>query len=191
MERCSWVNGDKLYQDYHDNEWGIPVHDDRVLFEFLILEGAQAGLSWITILKKREAYRKAFCDWDYEAVAGFGEEDVGRLMAPLDSKHQTGQGSIVRNRLKIRSTVSNAKVFLKIRDEFGSFSKYLWNFVDNKIVIGDGTLVRSELSERVSADLVRRGMKFVGPVIVYAYLQAVGVVDDHEVQCEKYVSRGG
>ena len=183
VRRCSWCSGDELYQKYHDEEWGVPVHDDRVLFEFLILEGAQAGLSWITILKKREAYRKAFSDWDYNLVAKYGEGDVGRLMTPLDTKDQTGQGSIVRNRLKILSAVNNARVFLKVREEFGSFNKYLWGFVNGKSIAGKEGEVRSDLSDEISNDLRKRGMKFVGPVIMYAFLQAVGVVWGHEAEC--------
>ena len=176
MKRCSWCGNDELYVRYHDEEWGGPVHEDRKLFEFLILEGAQAGLSWITILRKREAYRKAFCDWDFERVALFKEEDVERLMS---------DSGIVRNRLKILSAVNNAKVFIEIRDEFGSFSDYLWGFVDGEVVYRNGSLVKSDLSEEVSADLVKRGMKFVGPVIVYAYLEAVGILCNHELACFK------
>ena len=179
MKRCSWCSEDELYKKYHDCEWGVPVYDDRKLFEFLILEGAQAGLSWITILKKRKAYREAFCDWDFEKVAKFGEEDMERLML---------NEGIVRNRLKILSAVRNAKVFIKIRDEFGSFSKYLWEFVDGNVVrnnIGNSgdVPVKSELPKRVSKNLTKRGMNFVGPTIIYAFLQAVGVVDDHEAGC--------
>lgn len=174
MKRCFWCSDDELYCKYHDEEWGVPVHDDRKLFEFLILEGAQAGLSWITILRKRENYRRAFDDWDYNLVAGYDEGDVKRLML---------NEGIVRNRLKILSAVGNAKVFLKIRKEFGSFDSYLWGFVDGKVVVEDGSLVRSELSDEISNDLRRRGMKFVGSVIVYAFLQAVGVVWGHETGC--------
>ena len=188
MKRCSWCSDDEIYRKYHDNEWGVPVYDDRVLFEFLILEGAQAGLSWITILKKREAYRKAFSDWDYDKVALFDEGDVERLMgSPLDTlSDRTGQGGIVRNRLKILSAVNNAKRFVEVRDEFGSFSEYLWGFVDDKVVVGDGSLTRSGLSDEVSADLKRRGFSFVGSTIVYAFLQAMGVVCGHEIGCAKF-----
>ncbi|NPE26947.1 DNA-3-methyladenine glycosylase I [Methanococcoides sp. SA1] len=183
MKRCSWCSGDEVYCKYHDEEWGVAVHDDRELFEFLILEGAQAGLSWITILKKRGAYRRAFRDWDYNIVAKFGEGDVGRLMTPLDTKDQTGQGSIVRNRLKILSAINNAKVFLKIREEFGSFDSYIWKWTNGEVVYRDGSLTENELSREISADLVRRGMKFVGPVIIYSYLEAVGVLCNHEKDC--------
>jgi len=181
MNRCSWVLDDELYVKYHDEEWGVPVHDDKVLFEFLILEGAQAGLSWITILRKREAYGKAFCDWDYEAVAGFGDEDFGRLM---------GDAGIVRNRLKIKSAIRNAKAFIEVVNEFGSFDSYIWGFVDGKVVINNFKSVAelpasTELSEEISKDLKRRGFNFVGPVIVYAFMQAIGIVDDHEIGCFK------
>lgn len=176
MKRCSWCSDDTAYVDYHDNEWGIPVHNDRKLFEFLVLEGAQAGLSWITILKKREAYGRAFADWDYNVVAEFGDKDVGRLMR---------DEGLVRNKLKIESAVNNAKVFLKIREEFGSFDKYIWGFTDGEVVYRDGSEVENELSRKLSLDLRRRGMKFVGPVIVYAFLEAVGVMCNHEVGCWK------
>ncbi len=178
MKRCSWVGDDELYQRYHDEEWGVPVYDDKKLFEFLILEGAQAGLSWITILKKRDNYRRAFVGWDYEKVALFGEDDVERLM------NDTG---IVRNRLKILSATNNAKRFIGVRDEFGSFSEYLWGFVCGIPVVESGNLVRSELSDLISVDLKRRGFGFVGSVIVYAFLQAVGVVDGHEDGCSRKI----
>jgi len=183
MKRCSWCSDDEIYKRYHDEEWGVPVHDDRVLFEFLVLEGAQAGLSWITILKKREAYRKAFVDWDFERVAKFGDEDVERLMGDSPRDDSGELDVIVRNRLKIRSAIRNAKVFLGIRKEFGSFSDYLWGFADGVPVVGDGSLTESELSREISKDLKRRGMSFVGPIIIYAFLQAVGIVNDHEVGC--------
>ena len=188
MKRCSWVGDDELYQRYHDEEWGVPVYDDKKLFEFLILEGAQAGLSWITILKKRDNYRRAFVGWDYEKVALFDEGDVERLMAPLDtSSDRTGQGAIVRNRLKILSAINNAKRFIEVRDEFGSFSEYLWGFVNGIPVVESGNMVRSELSDLVSADLKKSGFSFVGSVIVYAFLQAVGVVDGHEDGCSRKI----
>jgi DNA-3-methyladenine glycosylase I len=177
MKRCSWCSGDEAYCDYHDDEWGVVSHDDRYLFEMLVLEGAQAGLSWITILKKREAYGKAFADWDYKKVAGFGDEDVSRLMR---------DEGIVRNRRKIEAVINNARVFLEIRSEFGSFDKYIWSWTDGEVLYRDGSLVRNELSGRVSADLVRRGMKFVGPVIVYSYLEAIGVLCNHERGCWKF-----
>ena len=174
MKRCSWCTEDEVYRKYHDEEWGRAVYDDRVLFEFLILEGAQAGLSWITILKKREAYREAFDGFDFEKVSCYGEEDVERLM---------GNSGIVRNRRKILSAINNAKRFVEIRLEFGSFSDYLWRFVDGEVVVGDGSLVSNELSDGVSLDLKKRGFSFVGTVIVYSFLQAVGVVRNHEKEC--------
>ena len=173
MKRCSWCNNDEVYKKYHDEEWGVESHDDRYLFEMLILEGAQAGLSWITILKKRKAYTRAFRDWNYNLVAKFGEADIGMLMR---------DEGIVRNRLKILSAINNAKRFLEIRDEFGSFSNYLWGFVGGKVVVESG-LTRSDLSDEISKDLKRRGFSFVGSTIVYAFLHAVGVVNGHEVGC--------
>ena len=158
---------------YHDYEWGVPVRDDYKLFEFLVLEGAQAGLSWITILRKREAYRRAFCDWDFEKVAKYDGDDVERLMR---------DSGIVRNRRKILSAVNNAKRFIEVRKEFGSFSEYLWGFVDGEFIVETGK-VSSELSDLISADLKGRGFSFVGTKIVYAFLQAVGVVWGHEVGC--------
>jgi DNA-3-methyladenine glycosylase I len=183
MKRCAWAGDDELYVKYHDEEWGVPVRDDRKLFEFLILEGAQAGLSWITILRKREAYREAFSDWDYNEIVLYGDSDVERLM---------GNAGIVRNRLKILSAVRNAKVFIEIRKEFGSFSDYLWGFVDGEPVKNnfeslDDIPASTELSEKISKDLKRRGMNFVGATIIYAFMQAVGVVDDHEVGCFRKV----
>jgi DNA-3-methyladenine glycosylase I len=179
MKRCSWVSGDDLYKKYHDEEWGTPAHDDKKLFEFLILEGAQAGLSWITILKKRENYRKAFDDWNYEKIAKYGEDKIEELM---------GDKGIVRNRLKIKSAISNAKVFLKIQDEAGSFDKYIWGFVEgtpikNNFKSFEEIPASTELSEEISKDLKRRGMNFIGPTIIYAFLQAVGIIDDHEIEC--------
>ena len=177
--RCTWAGTDPLYVAYHDQEWGRPVRDDRVLFEFLTLEGAQAGLAWITILRKREGYRKAF--------AGFDPRKVARFTAAKQRTLMTNPG-IVRNRLKIDSTVSNAKAFLAVQKEFGSFSRYLWGFVGNKPVVNrprslKGVPASTELSDRISKDLKQRGFRFVGSTIVYAYLQAVGVVDDHVRGC--------
>ena len=177
--RCQWAGTDPLYCAYHDTEWGRPVRDDRVLFEFLTLEGAQAGLSWITILRKREAYRKAFSGFDPRKVARYTPAHVARLM---------GNAGIVRNRLKIESTISNAKAFLAVQKEFGSFSRYLWRFVDGKPVVNrprsmKGVPASTTLSDRISKDFKQRGFRFVGSTIVYAYLQAVGVVDDHTRAC--------
>ena len=177
--RCSWCGDDPLYVEYHDKEWGVPVHDDTILFEFLILEGAQAGLSWITILKKRENYRKAFDNFDYRKIAKYSDEDVERLM-----KNE----GIVRNRRKIESTVKNAIGFMEIQKEFGSFDKYLWNYVDGKSLqnnikeINDIT-PKTELSEKLSKDLKKRGFNFVGPTICYAFIQAIGLVNDHVEAC--------
>lgn len=176
MKRCSWCSGDEIYQKYHDEEWGVAVHDDRKLFEMLILEGAQAGLSWITILKKREAYRRAFLYWDYKKVAEFGDEDIARLMR---------DEGLVRNRAKILGAICNARVFLKIRKEFGSFDKYIWGWTDGEVLYNDGSEIKNDLSEKISLDLRRRGMKFVGPVIVYSFLEAVGVMCNHEKDCWK------
>jgi DNA-3-methyladenine glycosylase I len=177
--RCAWAGTDPLYVAYHDREWGRPVRDDRVLFEFLTLEGAQAGLAWITILRKREGYRKAFAGFDPRKVARFTAAKQRALMK---------DPGIVRNRLKIASTVSNAKAFLAVQKEFGSFSKYLWGFVGNKPVVnrpasGKGIPASTPLSDTISKDLKKRGFRFVGTTIVYAYLQAVGVVDDHVAGC--------
>ncbi len=184
--RCSWVNlSNQLYIDYHDTEWAVPVYDDNVLFEFLILEGAQAGLSWETILNKREGYRKAFKSFRPHLVAQMTEKDVNRLM--LDA-------SIVRNRLKINSTITNAKSFLEIQKEFGSFSKYIWNWVDGKAIVNKWKKVKdvpavTDLAEKISKDLKKRGFKFVGPTIIYAYMQAVGLVNDHTTDCFRYKER--
>jgi len=179
-QRCGWAaGGGPLDLEYHDREWGVPVHDDRVLFEFLILEGAQAGLSWSTILKKRENYRKALARFDPRRVARFTAKDRRRLMK---------DPGIVRNRLKIEATVTNAQRFLEVQKEFGSFDRYLWSFVDGKPIVGRPRAMKdvqskTELSDRISKDLKKRGFRFVGTTIVYAYLQAVGVVDDHVRGC--------
>jgi DNA-3-methyladenine glycosylase I len=185
-KRCRWVaNGDAEYIRYHDTEWGRPVHDDRLLFEMLILEGAQAGLSWLTILRKRANYRKAFAGFDPARVARFTAARQARLL--LDP-------GIVRNRLKIDATVSNARAFLEVQSEFGSFDRYLWSFVEGKPVIrrsraAAGLPARTRLSDRISKDLKQRGFRFVGTTIIYAYLQAVGVVNDHMRGCFLYAAR--
>lgn len=178
--RCSWCGEDPLYVKYHDEEWGVPVYDDRVLFEFLILESAQAGLSWISILKRRENYREAFLGFDPKKVSKLTEDDVESLV-----KNE----GIIRNRKKIESAIGNAKVFLDIQKEFGSFSKYLWDFTGGQVILGHAKTLeevpaKTELSERLSKDLKKRGMKFVGPTIMYAYLQAVGLVNDHILSCD-------
>ena len=178
--RCRWADpASELYTAYHDQEWGRPEHNDRKLFEMLILEGFQAGLSWITILKKREAFRRAFDHFDPAVVAGYGPEKLESLMA---------DPGIVRNRRKIEASVKNAAVFLEIQREFGSFDRYLWGFTQGRVIWNTDSQVRasSELSDRVSADLKRRGMKFVGTVIIYSFLQAVDVVNDHEAGCWCY-----
>ncbi len=177
LNRCRWADpASELYTAYHDQEWGRPEHDDRKLFEMLILEGFQAGLSWITILKKREAFRRAFDGFDPAVVAAYGPEKLESLM---------NDPGIVRNRRKIQAAVQNAAAFLKIQQEFGSFDRYLWAFTDGQVVLNTDDQVRasSELSDHISADLKRRGMNFVGPVIIYSFRQAVGVVNDHETGC--------
>lgn len=177
--RCMWCGTDPLYVSYHDEEWGVPSHDDRHLFEHLILEGAQAGLSWITILRKRKAYRKAFGQFNPKKIAAFTARDVARLMK---------DAGIVRNRLKIQSAIKNAKAFLAVQKEHGSFAKYLWDFVGGKTIVNEPKTLKdlvpqTDLSKRLSKDLKKRGFAFVGPVGVYAFLQAVGCVDDHMVSC--------
>ncbi len=180
--RCTWAGTDALYVAYHDKEWGVPVHDDRKLFEFLILEGAQAGLSWITILRKREAYRKAFAGFDPAKIAHFDEARMATLMQ---------NEGIVRNRLKIASTVKNARAFLAIQEELGSFDAYQWRFVDGRPVTntwsGRGQVPASTpQSDAFSKDMKKRGFAFVGTTILYAHMQAVGMVNDHTVDCFRY-----
>ena len=183
VTRCKWAEGVSLdYIEYHDKEWGVPVYDDRVQFEFLILEGAQAGLSWSTILNKREGYRKAFADFDPEKVARFTGKRIEKLLQ---------DPGIVRNRLKVQSAVSNAKAFLAVQKEFGSFSEYIWGFVDSKpiqnIFEKDSDIpATSPESDALSKDLKKRGFKFVGSTIVYAHMQATGLVNDHVVGCFRY-----
>jgi DNA-3-methyladenine glycosylase I len=180
MNRCFWVADDPLYMAYHDDEWGRPCHDDRRLFEMLMLEGFQAGLSWITILRKRENFRRAFENWDPAVVAAYGEPEWERLLA---------DPGIVRNRLKVRAATQNAQAFLRVQAEHGSFDSYLWNWVDGVPLRSAGPVTRATipastpLSDAISKDLKRRGFTFVGTTIVYAFLQATGVVDDHEDGC--------
>jgi DNA-3-methyladenine glycosylase I len=182
-KRCAWSEGvDQLYLDYHDREWGVPVHDDTTHFEFLILEGAQAGLSWRTILRKREGYRRAFADFDAERVARFNRRSIERLSA---------DASIVRNRLKIESAVTNARGFLRVCEDFGSFAEYLWGFVDGRQIVNRWSSQRdvpatSPQSDAVSRDLKRRGFNFVGSTIIYAHMQATGLVNDHVVDCFRH-----
>lgn len=180
--RCDWCGEDPLYVEYHDHEWGIPIHDDQKLFEFLILEGAQAGLSWITILRKREAYRQAFANFEISKVANFTDKDRERVLS------DTG---IVRNRLKINAAIVNAQAAIKVQQEFGSLSKYLWQFVDHKPIIHKFDKLSqipalNSISQQMSKDLLKRGFKFVGPTICYAFMQATGMVNDHIVSCFRY-----
>lgn len=183
VKRCAWADAqNELYLEYHDEEWGVPVHDDRKLFEMLVLEGAQAGLSWSTVLKKRENYRKAFENFDPVKVAAYGENKVAQLMQ---------NEGIIRNRLKIKSAIRNAKVVLEIQKELGSFDNYIWGFVSGKPIQNEiGSIgeipARTELSDRISKDLVKKGMNFVGSTIIYAFMQAVGMVNDHEVSCFRH-----
>jgi len=182
MKRCEWCESSDLYRNYHDTEWGVPVFDDRKHFECLLLESAQAGLSWITILKKRENYRKAYDNFDPQKVAGYGEEKKIELLA---------DAGIVRNRLKIDASITNAQKFLEIQKEFGSFSNYIWGFVNGKSVVGkwknlNELPVKTELSDKISKDLKKRGFKFLGSVIMYSHLQATGIVNDHLMDCFRY-----
>ena len=186
MTRCTWASND-LNIPYHDTEWGVPLHDDNALFEFLILEGAQAGLSWDTILRKREAYRDAFDNFDPAKVAAYDHDKCAELLV---------NEGIIRNRLKIKSAVGNANAFLKVQEEFGSFDKYIWSFVggkplDNELKGGD-VPAKTEISDAISKDLKKRGFNFVGSTIMYAFMQATGMVNDHLVTCFRYeeVSRG-
>ena len=178
--RCSWCGTDPLYQQYHDQEWGKPVYDDKILFEFLILEGAQAGLSWITILRRRENYRKAFAGFDVQQVAAFTQADVDRLMQ---------DPGIIRNKLKIASAIGNAKAFIAVQQEFGSFSRYIWGFMPdgkpllNQFENGQGVPARTEISDAISKDMKKRGFKFFGTTICYAHMQATGMVNDHILNC--------
>lgn len=177
MKRCSWVNeNSEIYVKYHDEEWGVPKHDDRDLFELLILEGFQAGLSWLTILKRRDEFRKAFDNFDVVKVSNYDPQKVEELY------HNE---KIIRNKNKIVSSINNAKIFIKLQKEFGSFSNYIWSFTGNKVIKKDYDKipVTTELSDTVSKDLKKRGMKYVGSVIIYSYLQAIGIVNDHEKNC--------
>ncbi len=185
--RCAWAGADPLYREYHDREWGEPVHDDRRLFEFLVLEGAQAGLSWITILRKRAAYRAAFEGFDPRIVARFDEARVERLLA---------DPGIVRNRLKVESAIANARAFLAVREEYGSFDAYMWRFVGGRPIQNAWKCLReipasTPLSDALSRDLKGRGFRFVGSTICYAHMQAVGMVNDHTVDCFRWRELGG
>jgi DNA-3-methyladenine glycosylase I len=179
LKRCSWCGTDPLYMKYHDEEWGKPVHDDETLFEFLVLESAQAGLSWITILRRRENYRKAFANFDVQKVANFSEADVERLL---------NDEGIIRNKLKVRSTITNAQLFIAIQKEYGSFNNYMYSFmpggkpVDNKPQTG-GLVASTPVSDAISKDMKKRGFKFFGTTICYAHMQATGMVNDHLHDC--------
>ena len=180
--RCAWCGADPLYQAYHDTEWGVPLHDERALFEFLILEGAQAGLSWLTILKKRQGYRRAFDGFDAERIARYGEADVARLLS---------DPGIVRNRLKIAAAIGNARATLAIREAFGGLDAYFWSFVEGRPIRNAWRDIaqvpaRTALSDRISRDMKARGFKFVGSTIVYAHMQATGMVNDHTVDCFRH-----
>lgn len=182
LTRCEWSVSDPLYIQYHDEEWGAPLHDEQKLFEFLILEGMQAGLSWLTILKKRENFRKAFDNFNVNHVARYDERKIETLMQ---------DAGIIRNRQKILATIDNARAFLKVQDEFGSFDKYIWDFVNGKPIRNEWTTLqeipaKTPLSETLSKDLIKRGFRFVGPTIVYAYMQATGMVNDHLVACFRH-----
>ncbi len=180
--RCGWCEGDTLYEAYHDHEWGVPVKDDQSLFEFLILETFQAGLSWITVLRKRENFRKAFDNFDYKKIANYEQPKIAELLQ---------DAGIIRNKLKINATVSNAVAFMNVQKEFGSFSKYIWGFVDgkpikNKLKNYKDAPANTALSDTISKDLKKRGFKFVGSTVVYAHMQATGMVNDHEINCFRY-----
>lgn len=180
MKRCHWVDENSpIYIKYHDEEWGIPKYDDKELFELLVLESFQAGLSWITVLKKREDFRIAFDNFDVKKVASYDETKVNELL---------NNEKIIRSRGKINSAINNAKIFIEIQKEFGSFSNYIWGFTNNQVVknSSDVLSVSTPLSDKISKDLKKRGMKYVGTIIIYSYLQAIGVVDDHEKGCFKY-----
>ncbi len=182
MNRCAWANASDILQSYHDNEWGVQVHDDRLLFEFLILEGAQAGLSWVTILKKRQGYRKAFDNFEVQKISRYTDNKISQLLA---------NPQIVRNRLKINAAITNARAFCTIQHEFGSFDKYVWQFVDGKPIQNSWTKVSdipasTPESDAMSKDLKKRGFKFVGTTICYAFMQAVGMVNDHIIDCFRY-----
>ena len=182
QNRCFWVHEDPLYIEYHDEEWGKPVYDDETLFEFLLLESFQAGLSWITILKKRENFRKAFDDFNYKKIANYKQDKFDELIV---------NAGIIRNKLKIKSAITNAQLFMVIQNEFGSFSKYIWSYVDGKPILNSFKTraevpATTDLSDTISKDLKKRGFKFVGSTIVYAFMQATGMVNDHTTDCFCY-----
>ncbi|MCG8573506.1 MAG: DNA-3-methyladenine glycosylase I [Flavobacteriales bacterium] len=181
-ERCHWCGNDPLYIEYHDTEWGVPLHDEQQLYEFLTLETFQAGLSWITILRKRENFREAFDQFDYKKVAAYGEEKVQELLQ---------NEGIVRNKLKVRAAISNAQAFIKVQEEFGSFNSYIWSFTGGKPIQNtfkkrEEVPAKTPLSDKISKDLKKRGFKFVGSTVIYAHMQATGMVNDHMVGCFRY-----
>ena len=183
MKRCSWVNlSNPLYVKYHDKEWGIPSYDDKYLFEMLVLESFQAGLSWECILNKREYFKESFDNFDYYKISKYNEEKIQKL---LDNPN------IIRNKLKIKSTIKNAQIFMAIQKEFGSFSNYIWSYTNYQIIKNrtDNFKTHNELSDIISKDLYKRGMRFVGTVIIYSYLQAIGIINDHETTCFKYIDK--
>ncbi len=180
IKRCHWVDlKSDLYVKYHDTEWGIASYDDKYLFEMLVLESFQAGLSWITILKKREYFRKAFDNFNPIIISKYKENKIDELLQ---------NENIIRNKLKIKATIKNAEIFLDIQKEYGSFSNYIWSWTEGKVIKGDGETLKtsSELSDKISRDLYKKGMRFVGTTIIYSYLQAIGIIDDHEKNCYKY-----
>jgi DNA-3-methyladenine glycosylase I len=182
MNRCKWASGNTDFFDYHDKEWGVPVHNDRKHFEFMLLDAFQAGLSWLTILRKREYFRLAFDDFDFEKIANYGEDKINELLQ---------DAGIIRNKLKVNASVKNAKSFIKIREEFGSFDKYIWGFSEGKTIQNHFNKIeeipaKTELSDRISKDLKKRGFTFVGSTIIYAYMQAMGMVNDHSTDCFRY-----
>ena len=181
-KRCFWVNADPLYLEYHDNEWGVPVYNDEVLFEFLLLETFQAGLSWITILKKRENFREAFDGFDYKKIAKYTDEKYEELIV---------NKGIIRHRLKVKSAITNAQLFMEIQNEFGSFSKYIWSFTSGEPIVNifetkEEVPATTKLSDEISKALKKRGFKFVGSTIIYAFMQAIGMVNDHTIDCFRY-----
>lgn len=182
LNRCSWCGSDPLYVIYHDEEWGVPVHDDRKLFEMLNLEGAQAGLSWITILRKRENYLRLFDNFDAQIIVKYSDKKIEKILQ---------DSGIVRNKLKVNSVVTNANAFLQVQKEFGSFDKYIWQFVDGKPIVNNFKSLKevptkTEISDIMSKDLKKRGFKFIGSTICYAFMQAVGMVNDHTIDCFRY-----
>lgn len=182
MKRCQWAEGSEIYEKYHDEEWGVPLYDDNLLFEFLVLEGFQAGLSWLTILKKRENFRKTFDNFDARKIAKYDQGKIHKLMQ---------DAGIIRNKQKILATINNAQRYIEVQEEFGSFSDYFWSFTDGKPIVNKWKTMsqlpaKTELAETISRDLKKRGFKFVGPTIVYAHMQATGMVNDHLVDCFRW-----